>query len=90
MLIMNDDNLYPRFSESELANRYERVRASMQEAGVSALLLYGTAGSYQEIQFLSNFLVTREATLVFPQDRRTNNVYPILQPPPKRSQGIIY
>jgi Xaa-Pro dipeptidase len=65
---MNDSNLYPRFSDSELANRYERVRSSMQEAGISALLLYGTAGSYQEIQFLSNFLVSREAMLVFPQD----------------------
>ena len=31
-------------------------------------ILHGTAGSYQEIQFLSNFLVTREAMLVFPQD----------------------
>ena len=68
MPIMNDNNLYPRFSASELANRYARVRASMQEAGISALILHGTAGSYQEIQFLSNFLVTREAMLVFPQD----------------------
>jgi Xaa-Pro aminopeptidase len=40
----------------------------MQEAGLSALVLHGTAGSYQEIQYLSNFLVTREAMLVFPQD----------------------
>ncbi len=65
---MNDNNLYPRFSDSEFANRYASVRASMQEAGLSALILHGTAGSYQEIQFLSNFLVTREAMRVFPQD----------------------
>src|SRR5437588_5367703 len=68
MHIRNENNLYPRFSDSEFANRYERVRASMQEAGLSALILHGTAGSYQEIEFLSNFLVTREAMLVFPQD----------------------
>ncbi len=68
MLTMNDNNLYPHFSDGELASRYERVRASMQEAGISAILLRGTAGAYQEIQFLSNFLVTREAMLVFPQD----------------------
>jgi Xaa-Pro dipeptidase len=68
MHIMNDNNLYPRFSESEFANRYAYVRTSMQEAGLSALILHGTAGSYQVIQFLSNFLVTREAMLVFPQD----------------------
>jgi Xaa-Pro dipeptidase len=68
MHFMNDINLYPCFSASELANRYVRVRALMQEAGISALILHGTAGSHQEIQFLSNFLVTREAMLVFPQD----------------------
>jgi Xaa-Pro dipeptidase len=39
----------------------------MQEAGLSALILHGTAGSYQEIQFLTNYLVTREAMLVLPQ-----------------------
>ena len=65
---MNDNNLYPRFSAIEFANRYVRVRAAMQEAGLSALVLHGTAGSYQEIQYLSNFLVTREAMFVFPQD----------------------
>lgn len=64
---MNDDNLYPRFSNSELASRYKRVRASMQEADISVLILQGTAGAYQEIQFLSNFLVSREAMLFFPQ-----------------------
>ena len=68
MRIMNDNYLYPRFSDIEFANRYARVRASMQEAGLSALILHGSAGSYQEIQFLSNFLVTREAMLVFTQD----------------------
>jgi Xaa-Pro dipeptidase len=68
MHFMNDINLNPCFSASELANRYVRVRALMQEAGISALILHGTAGSHQEIQFLSNFLVTREAMLVFPQD----------------------
>ena len=68
MHIMNDNNLYPRFSAIEFSNRYARVRAAMQEAGLSALVLHGTAGSYQEIQYLSNFLVTREAILVFPQN----------------------
>lgn len=65
---MNDNNLYPRFSNAEFANRYARVRASMLEVGLSAIVLHGTAGSYQEVQYLSNFVVTREATLVFPQD----------------------
>ena len=65
---MNTNSLYPRFSDAEFARRYARVRAAMQEVGLSALVLHGTAGSYQEVQYLSNFLVTREAMLVFPQD----------------------
>ncbi len=66
MHITNDNNLYPRFSNIEFTDRYTRARASMQEADLSALILHGTAGSYQEIQFLSNFIVTREAMLIFP------------------------
>jgi Xaa-Pro aminopeptidase len=38
----------------------------MREAGLSVLLLYGTVSSYNEVLYLSNFLVTREAMLVFP------------------------
>jgi Xaa-Pro aminopeptidase len=68
MHTMNDNNLYPRFSDIEFANRFARVRALMQETGLSALILHGTAGSYQDIHFLTNFLVTQEAMLVFPQD----------------------
>lgn len=65
---MNENTLYPYFSDTEFSNRYRRVRASMQEVGLCTLILHGTAGSYQEIQFLSNFVVTREAMLVFPLD----------------------
>ncbi len=63
---MNNSSLYPRFSDAEFARRYALVRTAMQEAGLSALVLHGTAGSYHEVQYLSNFLVTREAMLVFP------------------------
>jgi len=61
-------SLYPRFSEAEFSRRYAAVRAAMREAGLSALILYGTVGSYNEVQYLSNFPVTREAILVFPLD----------------------
>src|SRR5215472_12349046 len=63
---MHASSLYPRFSDAEFSRRYTNVRAAMQEAGLSALVLYGTAGSYNEVQYLSNFPVTREAILVFP------------------------
>jgi Xaa-Pro dipeptidase len=65
---VNASSLYPRFSDAEFARRYALVRTAMQEAGLSALVLHGTAGSYQEVQYLSNFLVTREAMLIFPAE----------------------
>jgi hypothetical protein len=66
MHIKNDNNIYPHFSESEFTNRYACVRAPIQEAGLTALIISGTAGSYQEVQFLSNFLVTREVLHQYP------------------------
>lgn len=63
---MTNNSLYPRFSDAEYARRYAAVRAAMQEANLSALVVYGTASSYNEALYLSNFPVTREAILVFP------------------------
>ena len=63
---MHTTNLYPRFSDAEFARRYADVRAAMQEDGLDALLLYSTVGAYNEVLYLSNFLATREAMLVFP------------------------
>jgi Xaa-Pro aminopeptidase len=65
---VNASSFYPRFSDAEFARRYALVRTAMQDAGLSALVLHGTAGSYQEVQYLSNFLVTREAMLIFPAE----------------------
>ncbi len=38
----------------------------MREAELSALVLYNTPSSYNEVLYLSNFITTREAFLVFP------------------------
>lgn len=57
---------YPRFSAEEFARRYGAVRASMREADLAALLLFGTISSPYEVHYLSNFPVTWEALLVFP------------------------
>ncbi len=62
------NSLYPRFSEAGFSRRYAIVRAAMQGADISALVVYGTVSSYNEVQYLSNFPVTREAMLVFPED----------------------
>lgn len=58
--------MYPRFSEAEFSRRYMAVRKAMREAELSALVLYNTPSSYNEVLYLSNFITTREAFLVFP------------------------
>lgn len=57
---------YPRFTEAEFSRRYLAVREAMQEVDLSALILYGTISSTHEVLYLSNFIVTGEALLVFP------------------------
>jgi Xaa-Pro dipeptidase len=61
-----NNNLYPRFSTSEYARRYAKVRDAMREHGLTALVLYGTVSAYHEVLYLSNFATMREAMLVFP------------------------
>ena len=63
---MDSQSSYPRFSEAEFARRYAAVRAAMAEANESALIVYGTPGADTEVSYLTNFLVSREAVLVFP------------------------
>ncbi len=63
---MDSQPLYPRFSDAEYARRYAAVRAAMAEANESALIVYGTPGADAEVSYLTNFLVSREAVLIFP------------------------
>ncbi len=65
---MNTKTLYPRFSEAEFSRRYRDVREAMRAAEISALIFYSTTGSYHEVLYLSNFIATREACLVFPAE----------------------
>jgi Xaa-Pro dipeptidase len=65
---MIPNSLYPRFSVTEFSRRYAVVRQAMQEAELSALILYGTISHHHELQYLSNFSVTWEAFLVFPAE----------------------
>ncbi|MBI2361149.1 MAG: aminopeptidase P family protein [Deltaproteobacteria bacterium] len=62
---MHHDPLYPAFSATEYERRYREVRARMDQKGVATLLLYGR-GSSPEIHYLSNWLTTTEAHLIFP------------------------
>src|SRR5579863_7222563 len=65
---LNTNSPYPRFTEAEFSHRNNAVRAAMEEAELSVLILYGTTSSYNEVLYLSNFIATREAFLVFPAE----------------------
>lgn len=58
----------PRFSDGELARRHAAVRGMMAEQGLDALVVYGTASSFAEVLYLSEFRTVREAYLVVPAE----------------------
>jgi Xaa-Pro dipeptidase len=61
------DPLYLAFSPAEYERRYREVRERMDRADVGLLLLHGR-GSSPEIHYLSNWLTTTEAHLLFPRE----------------------
>ncbi|HEU5440583.1 MAG TPA: Xaa-Pro peptidase family protein [Ktedonobacterales bacterium] len=67
---MSDDtaHTHPRFSDAELARRHAAVRGILAEEGLDALLVYGTASGFSEVQYLSDFRTVREAYLVLPAE----------------------
>lgn len=62
---MADDGGYPRFSESEMARRWDAAREEMQRSGADVLVAYGADRSGATLQWLSEWPVTREAALVW-------------------------
>ncbi|HEX9035444.1 MAG TPA: M24 family metallopeptidase [Ktedonobacterales bacterium] len=56
----------PGFSDNELARRRASVRGAMDKQGVAALLVYGSPGLDNEVSYLADYPVTREALLLFP------------------------
>ena len=61
---MDTGNLYPRFSEAELAHRYAAVRAAMNDAELPVMLVYGARLLSDDVQYLSNYPSTWEAFLM--------------------------
>lgn len=59
--------LFPRFSETEVARRYAAVRAAMQQENIDALLISGARGS-SEVHYLSNYLAQSPSWLLFPRE----------------------
>jgi Xaa-Pro dipeptidase len=58
------DDIYPRFSEDEMAGRRRMIEAVMAAAGVSHLVVYGAERSGSAVPWLSEWPVTREAALL--------------------------
>ncbi len=65
---MNTETAYPSFSADEMSHRYMVIREAMRAADLSALVFYSTLSSYHEVLYLSNFIATRDAFLVFPAE----------------------
>ncbi|MFQ5538912.1 MAG: hypothetical protein ACE5FB_00800, partial [Candidatus Binatia bacterium] len=63
---MPHDPLYLAFSAEEYSRRYRQVRERMERMAVSTLLLYSGRGPNPDIHYLSNWLTTTEAVLIFP------------------------
>lgn len=58
----------PRFSAAEIASRHARLREEMARDDLDVLLLYGTGGAPQEVLYVSDFPVTREAVVLLPRE----------------------
>src|SRR2546421_6441498 len=63
---MHHNTSFPRFTQAEFSRRYTAVREAMRAVDITALILCGTTSAYHEVLYLSNFIATREAFLVFP------------------------
>lgn len=61
---------YPRFSPTEIARRRTAMRERMARADLDALVVFGGGGPMggSMVQYLTNWLVTFEAFLLFPRD----------------------
>lgn len=58
------DDLYPRFSDEETANRRRLMFETMEAAGVSHLVVYGADRSGTAIPWLTEWPTTQEAALL--------------------------
>ena len=64
------DDLYPRFSQAEMARRREAVLETMGAAGVSHLVVYGADRSGTAVPWLTEWPTTQEAALLLSPGER--------------------
>ncbi len=56
---------YPRFSDGEMRRRRAQLAQLMERGGVDRLVVYGSAGSGDAVQWVTGWPVTREAAAVW-------------------------
>lgn len=70
-MTMNEESLYPRFSDAEFARRRERVCAFLEAEGLDALVVFGWSASGRAVQadvhYVSNFLGMRDNYVLYPR-----------------------
>lgn len=62
---MRDASQFPRFSESEMADRHRRVAALMDEQNLDAILFFGTGRFSTDIYWLTDWPGGRDAYVLF-------------------------
>jgi hypothetical protein len=62
-----DDAPYPRFSDAEYGRRRDRVEALRADAGVHALVIYGSGNARHDLQYLTAWPARQEGWLVLGQ-----------------------
>lgn len=62
------DRTYPTFSDAEIERRYEEVRARMAANDLQLVIVCGRGGRDPNVLYLTDWLSTREAWVLFPSD----------------------
>ena len=73
---MENEKLYPRFSDSEYRRRYREIRKHMKKRGLSALIFYGDSGmaggNQANIKYVTNYKDPVSSFLFFPLKGSSN------------------
>jgi hypothetical protein len=83
------NDLYPRFSDREMTHRRRTMFATIEDAGVSHLIVYGADRSGTAIPWLTEWPTTQEAALLLTPGERphlwssTTTISPMPEPSPK-------
>jgi Xaa-Pro dipeptidase len=66
--LLPPDRSYPSFSKEEFARRFRQIRDRMDAADVELVVVCGRGARNPDVLYLSNWLSTSEAWVLFPRD----------------------